>query len=98
MYALETWDKKNRIFIELGCSPSECKIIRDRHCSLCEDIGDDALGVIESISSTDRFIGSTLGHSDGQVYKRIVEAVESEPNVYDSPTWFNEIQKTRNNY
>ena len=97
LYALDCWDKKQRIFIDLGCNAEECKMIREKHLNLCEEIGNDALEIIESICSTDRFIGSTLGHSDGQVYKRIIDAVESEPNVYDSPSWFIEIQKTREN-
>ena len=98
LYALDCWVNKPSIFLELGCSTEEFKVIREKHLNLCEEIGNDALEIIESICSTDRFIGSSIGHSDGQVYKRIVERVESEPGVYDSPTWFSEIQKTRKAY
>ena len=95
LYALDVWEKKQRIYVELKCPSELCAIIRDKHSSLCMELGDESIGIIDCIASSDRFIGSVLGNSDGQIYTRVINAVENEKNVYDKPSWINEIIQTR---
>ena len=95
LYALDVLEKRQRYYTEFGCSSEAIGLIRDRHCELCLELGDDSVGIIDSIASSDRFIGSVLGYSDGQAYSRLIEAVEKEERCYEPPTWFDEIQKVR---
>lgn len=96
LYALDVWEKKQRIYNELACTADQAGIIRERHCSLYMEIGDEAIGIINSVASTDRFIGSVIGNSDGQAYSRLIDAVEMEKNVYGVPSWVEDIRKARN--
>lgn len=96
LYALDCWERKQRIYVDFACSYTDCCLIRDRHAALCKDLGEYSISVIEAIASNDRFIGSILGYQDGQPYTRLVQAVENEKNVYEPPSWYSEIQSTRN--
>ena len=54
---------------------------------LCNEIGESAVRVIDSIADDDFMHGIPIGHSDGQAYKRLCEQIESQPDCYQPATW-----------
>ena len=96
LYALDCLEKNQRSYLELGCSLQNALIIRDRHLKLCEELGEVSVNIIDAIAPNDRFVGSVIGNSDGQIYERMINAVESEKDVYTNPSWFHKIQEARN--
>lgn len=95
VYAIDCLESNQRSYFEMGCSLEESIMIRDKHTRLCDEIGGEAVVIINGIASHDNFIGSVIGHSDGQAYSRLIQAVESEKNVYGRADWYKIIQSLR---
>ena len=55
--------------------------------TLCNEIGESAVKIIDSIADEDFMHGIPIGHSDGQAYKRLCEQIESQPDCYQPATW-----------
>lgn len=62
------------------------------------EIGESAVRLIDAIAYPDFVVGSALGHSDGQVYQRLLDAIESAKGVYDMPSWFPLLKQLRSSY
>lgn len=70
-------------------------MITDLVIELSEEIGNSAVNIIDAISLDDQTSGSVLGRRDGQVYKHIIEAVESQPDCYEKPSWISQVRSLR---
>jgi hypothetical protein len=81
--------------IEIGYNVSHRRDFRDKIITLCEEIGEVSIGIIDSIAPPDRVLSSTLGSSDGQVYTRIIDSVEKWPDVYSPPYWLETLMNIR---
>ena len=79
--------------VELGYEASVVSRVRDNLVRLCEDVGEVSVNVVDALLPGDRTLGSVIGAADGQVYKRMVNAVEGAPEVYDSPYWLPVLRK-----
>ena len=55
--------------------------------TLCNEIGDSAVRIIDSIADDDFMHGIPIGHSDGQAYQRLCTQVESQPDCYTPAPW-----------
>ena len=85
LYAVDNLAKSLPLLFEAGVQPTSGKFLRDSVISLCEEIGEASIGIIDAIAPEDICLGSALGNSDGQAYAHLIKAVESHPNVYKMP-------------
>lgn len=95
LYVIERLEKHLGMLLEYALTASQAKLIRDTEIFLCLQLKDISVRVIDSIATPDAFIGSVLGESDGQAYSKMIQAVESSPNVYDKPSWLPLLQKIK---
>ena len=95
LYAIDCLERNQRCYLEMGCTLQESLMLRDRHTQLCDEIGESSVTVIDSIASTDSFLGSVIGHSDGDVYRRMIDAVEAEKDVYSRAEWYKIVHDAR---
>lgn len=95
LYALDCFERSQRIYLEFGCNYKEALIVKDLHTQLCNELGDYSVSIVDSIASSDKCLGSVLGCKDGKVYERLVNAVESEKDVYTKAPWLEMIKSSR---
>ncbi|CAL8130578.1 unnamed protein product [Orchesella dallaii] len=68
--------------------PKPSKLIRNAILGLCEDLKPEAVALVDSIAPTDFVLNSVLGASDGQVYKRLEQAMSQYPDSFaKSSNW-----------
>jgi len=79
-------------------SSAQGRLVKDYVCDLTWEIGESAVRLIDAIAYPDFVVGSALGHSDGQVYQRLLDAIESAKGVYDIPSWFSLLKQLRSSY
>lgn len=79
--------------VELGYEASVVSRVRDAFVRLCEEVAEVSVNVVDALLPGDRALGSVIGAADGQVYRRMVSAVESAPEVYGSPYWLPVLRK-----
>lgn len=95
LYTLGLIEKNLGSLLELGYDVSICKRVRDTIIHLCEEIGEVSVNVVDAILPSDKIIGSAIGASDGQAYKRMIDSVENAPEVYDPPYWLPVLKRIR---
>ena len=65
--------------------------------SLCRDLGESCVNVIDAIAEDDFIHGSPIGAKDGQAYSRFTKAVENQPDCYQEASWLPDIKKLASN-
>lgn len=95
LYTLTVIEKNLGSILELGYDASICKKVREAIIQLCEEIGEVSVNVVDAILPSDKILGSAIGSSDGQAYKRMIDSVESAPEVYDPPYWLPVLKRIR---
>jgi acyl-CoA oxidase len=76
-------------------SSDQGKMVKEYVRDLTWEIGESAVKIIDAIALPDFIVGSVLGHSDGQVYRHLIEAVETAADVYNLPSWLPLVQQLR---
>jgi acyl-CoA oxidase len=61
--------------------------------SLCSEIGENCVNIIDAIADEDFMHGSSIGTKDGQAYAHFTQAVESQPECYQSASWKEDLKK-----
>ncbi|XP_033628158.1 peroxisomal acyl-coenzyme A oxidase 3-like [Asterias rubens] len=76
-----------------GSQPSH--LIRNAILTLCSQLKDEAVALVDVFAPTDYVLNSTIGASDGQVYKRLYSSFLEAPGSLERPTWWKEfVDKT----
>lgn len=80
-------DKLKNYFAELLAEgffePVDCEKLESLWYTLCVELGDEAVRIIDAISYPDESHGSVLGKKDGQVYSHLIRAVEGQKDCYE---------------
>jgi acyl-CoA oxidase len=76
-------------------SAAQGRYIKEYVRDLTWELGESAVRIVDAIAYPDFVVGSALGHSDGQVYQRLLDAIESARGVYDTPPWFPLLKQLR---
>ena len=63
--------------------------------TLCEELAESSVRIIDAIALPDKVIGSPLGMADGQVYRHFMQAVEGAKGCYDKASWVGMLQGLR---
>ena len=74
---------------------SQIRLLKDAHVQLCDELASAAVWLADALIAPDEVIGSVIGAKDGQVYERMVRAVESEKKCYEKPTWLHHLRGLR---
>ena len=96
LFVLDKVNTDSGIFLESGfLSVDQVQLVRNKFLEHCEVIGENSLNIIDSIANPNNFLGSVLGHSDGNIYGRMIDAVESNPNCYGPPPFIKSLRELR---
>mmetsp|Transcript_17772 Transcript_17772/g.17743 ORF Transcript_17772/g.17743 Transcript_17772/m.17743 type:complete len:483 (+) Transcript_17772:639-2087(+) len=87
LYTIGVIEKSLVVFMEHLFNSSHIKIVRDSIMRLCNELAEDSIRIIDALAPPDLVIGSVLGVSDGQIYKKMIETVEKSKRVYEKPEW-----------
>ncbi|XP_041457077.1 peroxisomal acyl-coenzyme A oxidase 3-like isoform X1 [Lytechinus variegatus] len=66
-------------------------LFRDSILKLCRELKDEAVALIDVLAPPDFILNSPIGASDGQVYKRLYNAILQTPNCLERPSWWKEF-------
>lgn len=75
--------------------PDLLRIMREQLISLCVLIKDDAVALADAIAPPDFALQSALGHSDGDVYKRLMQSFSLGQNIGRVPWWSEFLNKPK---
>ncbi|XP_077258489.1 peroxisomal acyl-coenzyme A oxidase 3 isoform X1 [Temnothorax americanus] len=67
-------------------------LLRKGIITLCRDLVDDAVALVDVLAPPDFVLNSALGMSDGEVYKHIKEWIFKDKENLERPSWWNEIR------
>ncbi|GIY03208.1 peroxisomal acyl-coenzyme A oxidase 3 [Caerostris darwini] len=93
LYGLWSMEKHLSVFYEGNycTNPLASQLIKEGILQLCEDIKDQAVSLADAISPPDFILNSSLGKSDGQVYKNLYECILNTPGALERPAWWREF-------
>jgi acyl-CoA oxidase len=63
--------------------------------TLCEELAESSVRIIDAIALPDKLIGSPLGAQDGQVYRHFMQAVEGAKGCYEKASWVGMLHELR---
>uniref|UniRef100_A0A8C8T925 Acyl-coenzyme A oxidase n=1 Tax=Peromyscus maniculatus bairdii TaxID=230844 RepID=A0A8C8T925_PERMB len=67
------------------------RAMEDAIMSLCEQLKDDAVALVDVIAPSDFVLGSPIGRADGELYKNLWAAVLQQDGVLERATWWPEF-------
>ncbi|OQR75123.1 peroxisomal acyl-coenzyme A oxidase 3-like [Tropilaelaps mercedesae] len=73
--------------------PSLLRRIRNQILALCTELKNEAVSLADAIAPPDFALQSVLGHSDGDVYKRLMQSFVNGANVGRVPWWTEFLSK-----
>jgi len=76
-------------------STSQGHAIKAYVVSLCEELAESSVRIIDAIALPDKLVGSPLGMQDGQVYRHFMQAVEGAKECYEKASWVGLLQEMR---
>ncbi|CAN0142500.1 unnamed protein product [Ascophyllum nodosum] len=80
LFALSMIEENMGDFLEHGLlEPSAATTVRREVRGLCSELRPEAISLTDAWQFTDKYLGSALGRSDGQVYPALMNAAMSEP-------------------
>jgi acyl-CoA oxidase len=69
--------------------------LQDHLMALSDQVGETSVKIVDALAWSDAYVGSVLGKKDGQVYKNMIDAVESTEGCYEKPTWLSLLREVR---
>jgi len=69
-------------------SSQHSKMVKELVLDLCSKLQPDAVAIIDAIAIPDKALWSTLGQSDGEVYKHHFGKIQSAKGVYERPSYW----------
>ncbi|KAI1280290.1 Peroxisomal acyl-coenzyme A oxidase 3 [Halotydeus destructor] len=68
--------------------------IRSKLLSLCAELKNEVVSLVDTYSPPDFVLNSVLGHSDGKIYEHLFEAMTQNEPTYATPPYQDEFGKT----
>ncbi|XP_075220371.1 peroxisomal acyl-coenzyme A oxidase 3-like isoform X2 [Lycorma delicatula] len=66
-------------------------LLRDNILNLCSELKTDAVALADSLAPPDFILNSALGMADGQIYKNLQAAIYNNPEVFQRPSWWDQV-------
>jgi acyl-CoA oxidase len=95
LFSIDTIITNPLVFTEHALSSSQIKLLKDSIIDLCQNLASPSVWILDSLSAPDEVFRSVIGSKDGQVYNRLIEAVEKEKKCYEKPTWLKDLRELR---
>lgn len=71
--------------------PEPVTTLQNTVLTLCKELKSEAVGLVDAVSCPDFMLNSTLGNSDGEVYKHLQAAIYQHPAAFSRPSWWQEV-------
>ncbi|KAK5638779.1 hypothetical protein RI129_013074 [Pyrocoelia pectoralis] len=71
--------------------PEPVTSLQNTVLTLCKELKNEAIGLIDAIACPDFMLNSILGNSDGEVYKHLQAAIYQHPTAFARPSWWQEV-------
>eukprot|EP00057_Strongylocentrotus_purpuratus_P031918 XP_786081.3 PREDICTED: peroxisomal acyl-coenzyme A oxidase 3 [Strongylocentrotus purpuratus] len=96
LYGLWSLEKHMATLYQGGyiSGPQPASLIRDSILELCRELKDEAVALVDVLAPPDFILNSPIGASDGQVYKRLYNAILQTPKCLERPDWWKEFLDT----
>lgn len=65
--------------------------IREKVLSLCAELKDDAVSLVDVYAPPDFILNSSLGYADGKIYENIWKALVGSQDAFRRPEWYTEF-------
>ncbi|XP_041457080.1 peroxisomal acyl-coenzyme A oxidase 3-like [Lytechinus variegatus] len=93
LYGLWSLEKHMATLYQGGyfCGAETARLIRDGILHLCTEVKNDAVSLVDVLAPPDFVLNSPIGCADGQVYKRLYNAILQTPNCLERPSWWKEF-------
>ena len=95
LFAIDRVVQEPLVFLEGALNVGQIRVLKDTLVQLSDELADAAVWLADTLIAPDEVIGSVIGARDGQVYDRMVRAVENEKKCYEKPTWLNHLRELR---
>ncbi|XP_071509287.1 peroxisomal acyl-coenzyme A oxidase 3-like [Diadema antillarum] len=71
--------------------PQPAQSIRDGILALCKDLKNEAVALVDVLAPPDFILNSPIGCADGEIYKRLYNAILQTPECLQRPDWWKEF-------
>lgn len=96
LYGYHKLESGAAVLFETGyMSRQDLILVKDRIITLCRELKDEAIGIIDAIATPDEMLNSPIGAYDGDVYNRFIGAVWTAPGAFEKPWYWREIVDRR---
>lgn len=69
--------------------------VRERIITLCSELKDDSVSLVDVFAPPDFILNSCLGFADGKVYEHIYDALTHNRGAFDRPEWYQEFTENK---
>ena len=66
--------------------------MRERVVTLCRELKDEAIGIIDALAMPDELLNSAIGATNGDIYNNFIAALWAAPQTFDKPAYWKEIR------
>lgn len=67
------------------------KDIQSTILTLCSELKEEAVGIVDSLGPPDEILGSIFGSYDGDIYKKYLARIYNNKNTFSRVDWWKEI-------
>eukprot|EP01017_Pseudomicrothorax_dubius_P041281 TRINITY_DN6583_c0_g1_i3.p1 TRINITY_DN6583_c0_g1~~TRINITY_DN6583_c0_g1_i3.p1 ORF type:complete len:685 (+),score=152.52 TRINITY_DN6583_c0_g1_i3:51-2105(+) len=93
LWALTSIREDLGVFAEVGyLSGRTIEAIRTRIVSLCGELKDEAIGIIEAVADPEEILSSPLATENGDIYGKFLQMVRTFPGTFERPAWWRELR------
>ncbi|RWS04412.1 Peroxisomal acyl-coenzyme A oxidase 3-like protein [Dinothrombium tinctorium] len=71
--------------------------MREAILTLCLQLKNEAVSLVDAIAPPDFILNSCLGNSDGRVYEHIFDALSHNKGAFERPSWYTEFTENKPN-
>ena len=95
LYAYNKLEVNSSIWLEIGyINSKDLSFVREKVVTLCSEVKDEAIGIIDAITLPDELLNSAIGAADGDVYNRFINAVWTAPKAFEKAPYWKEIRNS----
>jgi acyl-CoA oxidase len=93
LYGYNKIEKDATLLFEIGyINQKDLAIVRERVVTLCRELKDEAIGIIDALAMPDELLNSAIGSTNGDIYNNFISALWAAPQTFDKPAYWKEIR------
>jgi len=75
------------------CSANDARIVRAAILSLCYELKDEAVALVDALAPPDFILNSPIGHSNGKAHENLHAAIMQNPENLKRISWWKECRQ-----